>query len=385
MRRSIRNLYYITHRENVGSILRHGILSHEEVQGGGIDYTAIYDTEIVSRRSSILTPDGRSLWGFANLYLQPRNPMLYRVAIERGVENLAVVAVKSQILGRQDVVFADGNAAHGSTTILAAAHRDQFIREVADIHDLSWWSAEDGSKRRIMAECLVPHRVDPAMIDAIYVANAAVAADLQATVAGSVPIVAEPHLFFEPTRAIEVTSSLSLVRGDMFFSRMQTLTVSVNTVGVMGKGLASRAKYQFPDVYVRYQDVCRRKLLRMGVPYLYKRQSSFHEELADDPGSFTDGQETWFLLFATKQHWKQSADLGGIAQGLNWIRENVVDQGITSLAMPALGCGLGRLSWSDVGPLMCRELSALGIPVWIYLPAEKAPPREWLTREYLLG
>jgi hypothetical protein len=86
MRRSIRNLYYITHRANVGSILRHGILSHEEVQGGGIDFTAIYDTEIVSRRSSILTPDGRSLWGFANLYLQPRNPMLYRVAIERGVE-----------------------------------------------------------------------------------------------------------------------------------------------------------------------------------------------------------------------------------------------------------------------------------------------------------
>jgi hypothetical protein len=385
MRRSIRNLYYITHRENLGSILRHGILSHEEVQASGIDFTAIYDSEIVSRRSSILTPDGRSLWSFANLYLQPRNPMLYRVAIERGVEDLAVVAVKSQVLGRQDVVFADGNAAHRNTTILEAAQRDQFIREVADIHDLTWWSAEDGSKRRIMAECLVPHRVDPAMIEAIYVANATVAADLQATVAGSVPIVAEPHLFFEPSRAIEVTSSLSLVGGDMFFSRMQTLTVSVNTVGVMGKGLASRAKYQFPDVYVRYQDVCRRKLLRMGVPYLYERQSSYHEELADDPGSFTDGRETWFLLFATKQHWKQPADLGGIAQGLAWIGANFRTQGITSLAMPALGCGLGQLSWSDVGPLMCRELSALGIPVWIYLPAENAPPREWLTPEYLLG
>ena len=123
----------------------------------------------------------------------------------------------------------------------------------------------------------------------------------------------------------------------------------------------------------------------MGVPYLYERQSSYHEELADDPGSFTDGQETWFLLFATKQHCKQPADLGGIAQGLAWIGENFRRQGITSLAMPALGCGLGRLSWSDVGPLMCRELSALGIPVWIYLPAENAPPRKWLTPEYLLG
>ena len=118
---------------------------------------------------------------------------------------------------------------------MSASDRGQFIREIAGIHDLAWWNTEDGSKRRIMAECLVPRRVDPSMIDAIYVANAKVAKGLQESVAGLVPIVAEPHLFFEPTEAIEVTPTLSLVGGDMFFSRMQTLTVSVNTVGIMGK------------------------------------------------------------------------------------------------------------------------------------------------------
>jgi hypothetical protein len=111
-RHSTRNLYYITHRANVGSILRHGVLSHEEVQAKAIDFEAIYDAAIVSRRSSITTPDGRSLWSFANLYVQPRNPMLYRVAIEQGMDNLVVVAIKSQILGRPDVMFANGNAAH---------------------------------------------------------------------------------------------------------------------------------------------------------------------------------------------------------------------------------------------------------------------------------
>ena len=262
---SLRNLYYITHLENVPSTLRHGILSHEEVQDRGLDAVAIYDVDIVSRRSHISTPGGRTLWSFANLYLQPRNPMLYRVALEQGVEKLAVVAVKTNVLARPDVMFANGNASHRSTTIMPASKREQFIRETADIHGLTWWNTEDGSKRRIMAECLVPHVVDPSLIDAVYVANPKVAERLQASVGKSVHVIAEPHMFFEPTQAIEVTSTLSLVLGDMFFSRMQTLTVSVNTMGIMGKGLASRAKYQFPDVYVRYQDVCRKHDLRMGV------------------------------------------------------------------------------------------------------------------------
>jgi len=294
-------------------------------------------------------------------------------------------AVKTNILARPDVMFANGNAAHRSTTIVRASEREQFIRETADIYNLTWWNAEDGSKRRIMAECLVPRLVDPSMIDAVYVANSHVVEALQAIVSRSVDVIAEPRMFFEPTEAIEVTPTLSLVVGDMFFSRMQTLTVSVNTVGVMGKGLASRAKYQFPDVYVRYQDACRTRQLRMGVPYLYKRESSFHEELADDPGSFTEGQETWFLLFATKDHWKQSADLDGIVHGLTWVQENSEAEGIKSLAMPALGCGLGRLSWADVGPLLCQKLGPLGIRTWIYLPTEKVPQKGWLTPEYLLG
>jgi len=82
--RSMRNLYYITHLENVPSILHHGILSHEAVKEKALGFTAIYDVEIVSRRSRISTPDGKTLWSFANLYFQPRNPMLYRVALERG-------------------------------------------------------------------------------------------------------------------------------------------------------------------------------------------------------------------------------------------------------------------------------------------------------------
>ncbi len=192
-------------------------------------------------------------------------------------------------------------------------------------------------------------------------------------------------MFFQPIWTTRLTAFISLVEGDMFFSTMHTLTVSVNTVGVMGKGLASRAKYQFPDVYVMYQDACRKKTLQIGQPYLYKRESYLDEQLADDPGSLPNANSTkWFLLFATKRSWREKSDINGIEEGLKWVQGNYKAEGVRSLAVPALGCGLGGLEWRDVGPLMCKYLSQLHIPVAVYLPREREIPRDQLTKGFLL-
>jgi O-acetyl-ADP-ribose deacetylase (regulator of RNase III) len=193
-------------------------------------------------------------------------------------------------------------------------------------------------------------------------------------------------MFFQPIRRIRIANNLSLVEGDLFFSQLQTLTISVNTVGVMGKGLASRAKYQFPDVYVVYQDVCRSKQLQMGKPHIYKRESFVDTELASDSTWLPNpNSNKWFLLFPTKNHWKENSDIDGIERGLIWLRENYRQEGIHSLAIPALGCGLGGLDWRDVGPLMCRYLADLDISVGVYLPREQAIIQEFLTKEFLLG
>ena len=163
-------------------------------------------------------------------------------------------------------------------------------------------------------------------------------------------------------------------------------TVSVNTVGVMGKGLASRAKYQFPDMYVVYQDVCKSKALIMGMPYLYKREASLDEDLADEPLSMPNlNANKWFLLFPTKEHWKEGSDPKGIETGLGWLLENYKTEGVQSIAMPALGCGLGGLDWKDMGPLMCRYLSKMDVRASIYLPQEQQIAPEFLTRDFLLG
>ncbi len=381
-----RDLYYITHIRNLTSILEHGILSHASVEARGLTPALIYDAEIVSARKARLVPDGRSLWEFANLYFQPRNAMLFRVVAEKGCESIAVLAVKNTELNREDILIATGNAASDDSEILRAEEGRARLPEIRKDLDREYWAIEDGSKRKMMAECLVPDRVPPEKIVAIYVGSHEVADLVKAAVSrDSVHVIPDLHMFFRPSYKSDLTRNLSLVSGDMFFSRLQTLTVSVNCVGVMGKGLASRAKYQFPDVYVKYQDVCRSKQLRMGQPFLYKRERSYEVELADHPSSFRNGNgNTWFLLFPTKGHWKEDSDIRGIEAGLLQVTRSWQHDRIRSLALPALGCGLGRLNWRDVGPLMCRFLCELPIPVWIYLPAERKVPEEQLTREFLL-
>ncbi len=380
-------LFYITHINNIPSILERGILSHNKVVEENLEYTRIYDEDIVADRKSKTTPNGKSLWGFANLYFKARNPMLYRVICEKNVKEIAVIGVRPDVLNRDDIFITTGNAASYNTEILTAKEGKKLIPTIRKIIDIEFWNAEDGSKRKIMAECLVPDAVPPGYVQTIYVSDHETLMKVKSIVSRSdIPFVVEPDMFFQPSRVTVITPNLSVVEGDMFFSRLQTLTVSVNCVGKMGKGLASRAKFQFPDVYVRYESLCRKKILKLGKPYLYKRETSFDSELADEPYKLRNyNSDTWFLLFATKNHWRESGDFEGIKNGLIWVKENSGKEGVKSLAMPALGCGLGGLDWGEVGPLMVKYLKELLIPVQVYLPTEKKIPDNEVTRDFLLG
>lgn len=386
-RPQITGLYYITHIDNVPSILRRGLLCHERIEGEHIEYTHIYDKGIVENRQGKQTPDGNSLWHFANLYFWPRNPMLYRVLCEKSVREVAVISVRHEILDRLDIFISNGNAVHSQSEILTPGKgRKALPQIIKDTLMVEYWNEEDGSKRKIMAECLVPNFVAPEMIQTIYVATQDAKANLSACIPNSnVPIITEPNMFFLPSRRWMLTSNLSLAEGDLFFSHMQTLTVSVNTVGVMGKGLASRAKYQFPRVYVHYQDLCHSGKLKIGKPQLYKRELPLEHELADVPETLSNyNSQKWFLLFPTKRHWKERADIKGIEEGLQWLAGNYKKEGIKSLAIPALGCGLGKLDWRDVGPLMCSYLKTFDISVAIYLPTERKFDKALRTKEFLI-
>ncbi len=159
MRRPLEQLYYITHANNLPSILREGILSHALIEERGLPHEAIYDPGIVERRLAREVPGagGRTLGGFANLYLQPRNAMLYRVCREISPpEAVVVIAVRRDILNREDVYVTTGNAASAETEFLAGGEGRKAIPRLVKEIDREYWKEEDGTKRKMMAECLVP-------------------------------------------------------------------------------------------------------------------------------------------------------------------------------------------------------------------------------------
>lgn len=166
-----------------------------------------------------------------------------------------------------------------------------------------------------------------------------------------------------------LSNRLTLMQGDIFQSTAQTLTIAVNTQGVMGKGQALQAKRLFPDVFKQYQRLCAEKTLRVGEPALVGSKS---------------GRK--FLLFPTKAHWRENSRLSYITDGLRFLAENCQAWGIESLALPALGCGLGNLDWKDVGPILCSAINALDLTrAEIYLPLENDIDEQYLLPEYLLS
>ena len=382
----INSLYYITHIRNLPSILKQGILSHKKVEELNISYTPIYDTEIVSQRKNKATSEKDSLWEYANLYFQPRNPMMYRVIHETDTKEIAIIGIRPEILQTPGTLISDGNAASNPTKFFSANEGTKILKKQWKIIQNDWWNIDDGSKRKIMSECLIPEQIDSKYIHSIFIAGQTVKKKVESIIGlSSIPIIPDSHMFFKPRSVDRIGNNLSLIDGDMFFSNMKTLTISVNLQGIMGKGLASRAKYQFPDVYVTYQDACKKKQITATQPYLYKREASLDEELADltSPLATPNGIK-WFLLFATKRKWRDNSQIEDIEGGLRWIKQNYKVLKMDSLAMPALGCGLGNLNWTDIGPLICQHLHNIDMPVGIYLPREQTIDPEYKSANYLL-
>jgi len=152
--------------------------------------------------------------------------------------------------------------------------------------------------------------------------------------------------------------------GDLFSSNARTLVNTVNCVGVMGKGIALEFKKHFPEMFKDYVRRCENGEVKLGNPYLYKRTCP-----------------PWILNFPTKDHWRSVAKLSDIIAGLDHLAGHYREWGITSLAVPPLGCGNGQLEWRVVGPTLYRRLKQLDIPVELYAPF--GTPHEELKTSFL--
>lgn len=154
---------------------------------------------------------------------------------------------------------------------------------------------------------------------------------------------------------------------NIFNSECGTLVNTVNCVGVMGKGIALEFKKRYPQMYKEYVKKCEKNLVKPGVPYYYN-----------------DLLGNSIINFPTKDHWRSSSRIQYIVSGLDWIVNNYKKLGITSIALPPLGCGNGGLDWKQVGPIMYNKLKDLPIKIEIYAPfgtEQKYLKREFLERE----
>lgn len=118
---------------------------------------------------------------------------------------------------------------------------------------------------------------------------------------------------------------------------------AVNTVGVMGKGIALMFKKAFPDNFRQYKRACDKNEVLVGKMFT----------------SRSDSTNQWIINFPTKKHWRNESELGWIESGLDDLKRFVIEKHIKSIAIPPLGCGYGKLKWDDVRALMEKKLSVL--------------------------
>lgn len=165
---------------------------------------------------------------------------------------------------------------------------------------------------------------------------------------------------------------ITYVKGNLFSSPAQVLVNTVNTVGVMGKGIAKEFKAIYPDMFREYQTLCEDGRLHPGSLFLYRTPHK------------------WILNFPTKRHWRQKSRVEDIKAGLQTFADQVMTFGVYTFAFPQLGCGNGELDWeADVRPLMERYLGPLPVDVYIHTYDQSMVPehrdvrqmRAWLRSE----
>lgn len=146
---------------------------------------------------------------------------------------------------------------------------------------------------------------------------------------------------------------LHYVDSNLFSSPARVLVNTVNTVGVMGKGIAREFKQRYPAMYERYRDLCDAGLLDVGKLWIWRTP------------------DRWVLNFPTKKHWRNPSRPEYVELGLAKFAATYREQGIDSISFPLLGCGNGGLDFdSQVRPIMERYLQPLSIAVYVHLRRE---------------
>lgn len=149
--------------------------------------------------------------------------------------------------------------------------------------------------------------------------------------------------------------------GNLLDAEADALVNTVNTVGVMGKGIALQFKRAFPENFKAYKRASDLGQIELGRMFVW------------DAGALVEDGPRYIINFPTKQHWRSRSRLADIRSGLDDLVRQLKDLEIKSVAVPPLGCGHGGLRWDDVRPLIEKAFAALPEVTVLLYPPEGAP------------
>ena len=198
-------LFFITHIDNLSSILERGILSPALVKKLKIKYTPIYSEKIVGKRKYKMAC-GKILSEFAHVYFNPRNAFLYQVLSERTSRKIIVIESTLNV-SNDGICIADRNAAKDDVSFMDSYNYykiiPKIVKETGEWQQGRRWQsgkawAVDDSKGKIMAECLVPDKIPPEHFKFIHVYTHDVKAEIIPKLYEQphLDIIVNPFMFF---------------------------------------------------------------------------------------------------------------------------------------------------------------------------------------------
>ena len=156
-------------------------------------------------------------------------------------------------------------------------------------------------------------------------------------------------------------------KGNLLDADVEAFVNTVNTVGVMGKGVALQFKIAYPQMFKEYQKACKLGRVQIG------RMLVYQNNVISNP--------KFIINFPTKQHWKQDSKIEFIREGLVSLRDVISSNKIKSIALPPLGCGMGGLNWIEVLPLIHQAFNDIpDVKVIVFPPNVSNVPNKIIPK-----
>lgn len=149
---------------------------------------------------------------------------------------------------------------------------------------------------------------------------------------------------------------IKYITGNILDSNVQALVNTVNTMGIMGKGIALQFKKAYPNNYKAYEKACKNKEVMVGKMFV-------------TVDSNTTTGERIIINFPTKTNWRKPSEYKYIEDGLEDLVKVIIHKSIKSIAIPPIGAGNGGLNWEKVKKIIEKKVEHLNVDIFVYEPS----------------